>query len=346
MNESSTLYREVAADLRNRIISNQFKGERLDSERKLALEYKVNRITLRNALELLRQENLIYKKEKSGNYIKKSISPDQVLRDKTVAFVLVSRDRFDLYHANILMLLEGFARKYDLHVSFSSLSTHNDTKDFVRKMNRNGRADAIFLGGLITPGIAREFKKSKVPAILMGHLTYPDPVENEFDRVTVDNFEYSYLATDYLIRQGCRKLGLINRFSIQFALNNQYGFMKALDLAGIKFKEEMVIRSEGDQASETENKTVRLIKNQSPDALFVANERMLPEVFSAISKTDMKNIKVITIGGVHKEFSWNYNLLSINLEKIVKEVLKILVQRLRYPECDYIHYEYSDFKII
>jgi DNA-binding LacI/PurR family transcriptional regulator len=346
---NSALYKEIAADLRNRLIGNQFVGDRLSPERELAKEYNISRITLRNALEVLRQENLIYKKGKSGNYIKRAVAPEKVLDNKNLSLVLINRDRFDLFHSNILIVLENFAKKFNLHIKFASLSNHQEAENFVNKLNENNMTDAVFLGGIITPVIAKDFKRSKIPVVLLGHLTYPDLIENEFDRVVTNNFEYSYMATDYLIRQGCHKLGLINRFSIQFALNNQYGFMKALDIAGIGFKDAMIIRSESESQdiAELENKTISFIHKNKPDGLVVANERMIPEVFSAISKTnEKKDMKVITIGGSHKEFSWNYNLLSINLEKIVKEALKILVQRLRYPGSEYIHYEYNDFKII
>lgn len=67
---SVALYHQVANDLRAQIASNQYvPGDLLPSEQALMSEYSVSRITIRQALDVLQAEGLLYRIHGKGTYV-------------------------------------------------------------------------------------------------------------------------------------------------------------------------------------------------------------------------------------------------------------------------------------
>lgn len=63
-------YREVAEDIRRKIIDGELKpSEKLKTERALSEEYGVSRVTVRRALKVLEEERLVRRVQGSGTYV-------------------------------------------------------------------------------------------------------------------------------------------------------------------------------------------------------------------------------------------------------------------------------------
>ncbi|WP_199198012.1 GntR family transcriptional regulator, partial [Staphylococcus succinus] len=70
-------YKEVASYLRNKIIEGDwFYGMKLPSQRTLANQFNVNRVTTIKSIELLELEVFTYTKRGSGNYVNDYLSED------------------------------------------------------------------------------------------------------------------------------------------------------------------------------------------------------------------------------------------------------------------------------
>lgn len=70
-------YKEVASYLRNKIIEGDwFYGMKLPSQRTLANQFNVNRVTIIKSIELLESEGFIYTKRGSGTYVNDYLSED------------------------------------------------------------------------------------------------------------------------------------------------------------------------------------------------------------------------------------------------------------------------------
>ncbi|MCP3030940.1 GntR family transcriptional regulator [Halobacillus sp. A1] len=73
MNTGSPLYKQVANQIKKDIITAKLdKDEAIPSENKLAVKYQVSRVTIRQAIQLLVQEDILYKVRGSGTYVKNS----------------------------------------------------------------------------------------------------------------------------------------------------------------------------------------------------------------------------------------------------------------------------------
>nr|MBO2482787.1 transcriptional regulator [Bacillaceae bacterium] len=65
------LYRQIASRIKEDIIlSNLGKDEAILPENKLAEKYKVSRVTIRRAIDLLVKEGILYRIQGSGTYVK------------------------------------------------------------------------------------------------------------------------------------------------------------------------------------------------------------------------------------------------------------------------------------
>lgn len=70
--KSLKLYKEIANKIEEDFISSKSSdGEMIPSEKKLTEMYQVSRVTVRRAIKLLEEEDLLYTKQGSGTYIKK-----------------------------------------------------------------------------------------------------------------------------------------------------------------------------------------------------------------------------------------------------------------------------------
>lgn len=71
MSKSSPLYKNIANKIKEEIINlNINNDEAIPSETKLAEKFDVSRVTVRQAIELLVKENILYKVQGSGTYVK------------------------------------------------------------------------------------------------------------------------------------------------------------------------------------------------------------------------------------------------------------------------------------
>lgn len=58
-----TKYKDIASDIRDKIIAGDwFYGMKIPSQRQLAIQYNVNRVTIIKSIELLEAEGFIYTK--------------------------------------------------------------------------------------------------------------------------------------------------------------------------------------------------------------------------------------------------------------------------------------------
>lgn len=88
-----TLTYQITEFLRSRILSEYKPGDLLPSEKELIMEFEVSSITVKNALEILVNEGLIYRKRGKGTFVaeKKILSNSERLMSATMLFKLAGR---------------------------------------------------------------------------------------------------------------------------------------------------------------------------------------------------------------------------------------------------------------
>ncbi len=81
------MYHQISASIRQRILNNEWKpGDKIPSEEALSFEYGVSKITLRQALSNLEQEELIRKERGKGVFVNKN--PKGIVHDLSLPIMI------------------------------------------------------------------------------------------------------------------------------------------------------------------------------------------------------------------------------------------------------------------
>ncbi|OGJ89835.1 MAG: hypothetical protein A2268_00535 [Candidatus Raymondbacteria bacterium RifOxyA12_full_50_37] len=326
---SPLIYITVADDLRKKIESSYFPGDKLPPERELAREYNINRLTLRNALKVLEKEKRIYKVRPKGTFIGKE--PEDVKRtlQKTIGFLLVNRNSLDEFHSKTLVELEHFGQERAVNIMFLTVNSEKDVQSVVAPLIGKGVLDGIIVSGLLNPAVLKLLKRLGIPTVALGYLMYPDPIEQEFNRVVVDSVGYGHEATTYLLGLGHRDIALLNGPSYQWFFNITQGYMRALTEAGVQYREERVRKCEKDTMMHGYTAAKALVSSNCPTAIFAANDRLAEGAMHAAFDQGLKipgDISIIGVGDYETAALTNPPLTTISIDRktLSENVLELL----------------------
>jgi DNA-binding LacI/PurR family transcriptional regulator len=354
MDERGLIYISIAETLRKRIQRGKYKAGRIPSERALAEDFGVNRLTARKALKQLERERVIHRKSTRGTYVGEHRDAKSLASGKKVlAFVLCKRKKMDTFHAETISHLEIEAGKRGWRLMLFQISDANEVASSLEPSVKSGSVDGIIFTGLADPATATAIRDLNLPTVLLGHLTYLDPIEEKLDRVLVDSSEYAAAATRYLLDRGFRKIALLNGPSYQIYQNITQGYMKALAEAGVPYREKLVAKSEeatalaGEQAMET------LLLHEKPDAVFAADERIFQGASFAIVNDDSgkgRNVREIirptNNPGEDLRYPFATSKVIIPVDSIAVAAIETLSTRFIKPKHEPIVTNIRDFEII
>ncbi len=344
-------YQKVAEDLKQRITSSQFANNRLPSERELAREYSLNRMTIRKSLDILEKEEKIFKLGPRGTFIGKepldAIGPKQ----KTIGFVLANREIFDEHHSKMLLELESKTKDRGDKMMFFTINSEKDIDNLLVSIRDKHSPDGIVISGLLTAEILKSLKQAHISVVVSGYLLYPDPIENEFNRVLVDSIGYGRCATEYLIKLGHRKIVLINGPSHQRFLNIHYGYMKAITDAGIEYNENLVLRCEKDALVDGYTVAHTIIDTIRPTAIVAANDRLALGALNACVEKGLKvpgDVSIIGIGDFDGGRISNPPLTTIGIDReaLAESALDLLYGMLRNGQRSLPQTRFAPFRLI
>jgi LacI family transcriptional regulator len=191
-------------------------------------------------------------------------------KSKTIAVIVpeVANNFFALAINGI----ESVAQEKNYHVLI--YLTHEDVKKerVLTRYLHGGRVDGVIISvSTATADYAhlRQLQENGLP------LVFFDRVGDNFEtgKITTDDYESSYLATEHLIRRGCSKpahLAMTTDMSI--GKKRQAGYLKALEDNGLTFGSQLILRCGHDQEQNRKGIT-HLLRTGRPDGIFAAVEQ-------------------------------------------------------------------------
>ncbi|MBQ9952008.1 MAG: LacI family DNA-binding transcriptional regulator [Clostridia bacterium] len=128
------MYQEIYQDFRKKIMEGELRPEeRLPSEDELSAEYSVSKITVKKALELLRDENLIYRVQGRGTFVKGASRTEEAEgeKKKSMRIGLVLEHVSSSFGLNMLYYMDRMldAEGYKLFPRFSYGSIDRETEE-------------------------------------------------------------------------------------------------------------------------------------------------------------------------------------------------------------------------
>lgn len=328
------IYEQIAQDLSERIRQNAFPENRLPAERSLAEHYNANRITLRKAIDLLEKDNLVTRDGTRGTIIGRRARHGH--ENMIIGFVLVGRTRLDPLHSVTIMELEQQLKGYKSNSMLFSIADEDEIDQVLVPAIGRKLVDGLIVTGLVSPETLARIKRLSIPAVLLGHLLYSSPIEKQMDRVCPDSTEYSYQAVRCLQQEGRGRIALINGPPYLWFMNIYNGYMRALHEADIPYEDALVERCDDDSSAAAMGAMARLLKKSTPDAIFIASERMLPGVMATLNAHGVhypEELSIITVGVETDEQLSNkcIKFVACDWNSMVRSALELLFTRIDNP---------------
>ncbi|GFR37570.1 catabolite control protein A [Insulibacter thermoxylanivorax] len=167
-------------------------------------------------------------------------------------------DIANMYHYNIILCNADMRKEKEIRVINTLLEKQVD--------------GLLFMGGLVTEDHIQAFRTSNVPVVLCA----TSDVEQSVPSVDIDHQLAAYDAVQALITRGHKKIALIS--GVLEDLTHYYqrylGYRKALEEAGIPFREDYVRIGNGRYESGLEVMNYFMELEDRPTAILAANDEM------------------------------------------------------------------------
>jgi LacI family transcriptional regulator len=159
------------------------------------------------------------------------------------------------------------------------------------------------------------------------------------DKVVVDDIDSAINATQHLVKTGCKKIALfsaINNLSV--GKLRVEGYKKALEGAGIKLDEKIIILSETEE--DFDLKTNDFLDKNKVDAIFAVDEHASVMAMKMAVKKGLKIPEEISIIGFadgvwSRRMTPSLSTVSQHGPEIGAEATKLLIERLENKEENY-----------
>lgn len=209
------LYKQIKEYVLNHIEQSVWQAnDKIPSENELAGQFKVSRITIKNALQELIEEGLIYRIQGKGTFVSQDrlgeppvYRPEKQQTYKTVAFLMPRID--NRFTANLLHGIENQLAEEGYNLLFRTTGDSQETeKQLLNQIVRSG-VDGV----VIYPAQGQSYNEdilkltlNEFPVVVVDR--YLRGVETNY--VCSDNVAGAFEATDHCIRLGHRRIGLIS----------------------------------------------------------------------------------------------------------------------------------------
>lgn len=210
--------------------------------------------------------------------------------------------------------IESVAQEENYHVLiYLSHEVYNKEVAFAQ-LAQNRRVDGVLISvsqNTTSFNHLMELADQNIP------LVYFDRVNENMNvpRVTTNDFESGYLATEHLIKQGCKKIAhLTLRKNPSIAIKRKQGYLKALKDHKIPVNRSLILHSTDDHKKDVEMVRKLLKSNNRPDGIFAAMEKMAMAGYAACSDLGLAipgDVKIIAFSNLEIASFLNPSLSTI-----------------------------------
>jgi len=210
------------------------------------------------------------------------------------------------FYFELLNGVQQSLSNYGYDLILYSVDKLEKKEEILKRTIRERKVDGVLLISMPIPNkLVFKFRESKLPIVLV------DSYHDALDSIIIENKEGAFIATEYLINLGHKRIGMINGcLSSVPAINRLEGFKAALDKYKIVYNDALVINVDlnGDPevlhndgfnkkaGYKAMNDLLKLNENR-PTAVFVSSDIQATGAIKAIQEHDLKIPNDITIVG-------------------------------------------------
>jgi DNA-binding LacI/PurR family transcriptional regulator len=338
------LYYQIKDDIFNDIESGKYlAGERLPAERILAEKYGVTRMTVRQAIKLLVEENYLKVRHGSGAYV--SDRKHSILKSGNMIIgVLVP----DIQRGIMIDLIRGIEDQ-SMEAGYNTILCNTDNQwgkanIYVNQLLANEVKGVIYIPVQdIENGSEKEEKNRKIIEKFINHKTPIVLVDHQCKKISTDliisdNFGGGYEMTDHLIKMGHRRIAIVFDFEDTSILDRISGYKKALRDNDIEFDPNLIKKIKNYDFTKSFSELIKIIKNElKATVIFAMNDLLATDVYYHTSKLEINIPKDISVVGYDDlPFSERLRIplttIHQQLYQMGRESFKLLMERSQNPK--------------
>ncbi len=252
-------------------------------------------------------------------------------KSKTIAIVVP--ELTNNYFIQAISGAEEIAQENNYHILIYTTNDNFEKEKSIIKHLMNGRVDGVLLSISSTTSSYMHFNEliqNGVPIIFFDRICH----EIETAKITTNDFASGFLATEHLIKNGCRDIAYLS-LSEHLSIDNKrkQGYFEALNKYDIKIDETRIINCGVDEKMNTKKIKKLLSGSKIPDGIFASVERLALKVYHVCNSAKIsipQKIKVISFSNLRTADLLNPSLTTITQPayEIGKEAAKILFKHL------------------
>jgi len=274
------LYEKIANHLRDKILNGSLlPGQSVSSESEFCKKFSMSRGPVRQAMDLLVKERLIVRKPGRGTFVRELINNYGKEKTDVINIGVFIDDSSEMqwsgFTSEIIEGLSAAARDSWPECRLSFQFHENPHEVGAELLNREEFSGIIFvptgvecMNFLASPSLVR-----KKPVVSF----FRQIDTSNISQFYVDHEEGSFQATDYLLRSGHERIGLVVIAPIQSRVDSRLrfeGYRRALNQQGIKFDAALVAET-GMTAAGVRSALNKMLNDKSrPTALLIGGQAL------------------------------------------------------------------------
>ncbi len=342
-------YETIIAELKVQILNGSWKpGEQIPSERTLVDMFNVSRITIKKALQILVDEELLIRpKNRRGTFVNEKGTRESLQHVKLIGVAI--DDVSDRFGSTLLRGIEDHLWRKKIHtVICNGDRNFRKVKDYFDSLTENN-IDGVIFSPVIDEStdsshnllITDILQKKKIPFVLIDR----EIPGLEANFVSSDHYESTYKLTKELIARGHTRILLLKGLSCTSMEEREKGFKVALADAGVRTDQALFIQQNDNRLyrdvdeEEIEKLEKKLQETSDFTAVLALNNRLLNGFLRAMEHISPTRVDEIQIG-LHDAYSLEQprprNLIQIIQPdyEVGKESARLLLQAIEEPEMD------------
>lgn len=237
--ESYPQYMQLRDKLKERILNREFSpGQKLPTERELALNYNVGRMVIRQAFDSLAQNGTILRLRGCGTYLnpKQSTIHSRNRIKKTLGFLLIGSTKMSYVCEEIIRALSDELSKDNNNLLVMSMASSVRSFDALPRAIREKDIDGLFMLGDFCKEIINMISEH-VPVMLVGKYC----PETHVSSIYPDNITGISIAFKYLLSLGHRHIGYFGGPVSHTSFRERFqGYKQMLEDHGMNFDDEII----------------------------------------------------------------------------------------------------------
>lgn len=230
-------YQQLKEHIKNQIRKGLLQvNDQLPTENALAEQYQLSRQTVRQALSELEAEGWLSRQQGRGTFV-----TERALRQsRTVAVIIKSISNY-IFPDIIRGIENNLSRAgYEMKLYLSQDNPELEAKHLKKVLQGDIAGVILEPANNLAPcghlDLMMELEQKRIPYLLI-HSTWP---ELDAPHILIDDFMGGYLATEYLLHLGHRKIAGIFNIDSRQGVDRQAGYKKALEDHGVEINPKFI----------------------------------------------------------------------------------------------------------